>query len=544
MLATLVIGLREGLEAALIVGIIAAFLRRAGKPLRPMWIGVGIAVALSIAVGVTLELVSAELPQAQQEGMESVIGLVAVGVVTGMIGWMNTHARNMKAELEQHAAHALRDGTAWALVGMAFLAVLKEGFETSVFLLAAFQSSTSALAAGAGAVIGVAIAVAIGVGIFRGGVKLNLAKFFRITGIFLVFVAAGLVLSSLRTAHEAGWIVIGQQTTLNLSWLAPAGSVQAALLTGVLGIPADPRLIEVLGWFAYLIPTLAYLLWPVAKRPSATGLPRLRFGLAAAFAVAAVALAAGVVLPTTSPAAGAAQLTSSTGASLGHATLTSTGRSHTLRSSVGGAITTQKFTQSDTRATSHDGVAAREWQGRTSTPVTGKPSTISLDDLVALSGGRLPIGVNASANPGPFNASWETNSTTTAWLSSGSASTSSSLSTLLDATNQSATLLTLSGGGLPSSRVISLDAATPSWSVAQSYTDRVIANDATLVSTRSELLLWKLWLPLALALAALVLCCYGIRSLLKLNATRRQQQQQREQGRAEARAPQPASARA
>src|ERR1700710_2900333 len=148
MLATLVIGLREGLEASLIVGIIAAFLRRTGKPLRPMWIGVGIAVALSIAVGLILEVVSADLPQAQQEGMESIIGLIAVAVVTGMIGWMNTHARSMKADLEAHAASALRDGTAWALVAMAFLAVLKEGFETSVFLLAAFQSSTSALAAG------------------------------------------------------------------------------------------------------------------------------------------------------------------------------------------------------------------------------------------------------------------------------------------------------------------------------------------------------------------------------------------------------------
>ncbi|HEY4268170.1 MAG TPA: iron uptake transporter permease EfeU, partial [Galbitalea sp.] len=463
MLATLVIGLREGLEAALIVGIIAAFLRRAGKPLRPMWIGVGIAVALSIAVGVILELVSAELPQAQQEGMESIIGLVAVGVVTGMIGWMNTHARNMKAELEQHAAHALRDGTAWALVGMAFLAVLKEGFETSVFLLAAFQSSTSALAAGAGAVVGVAIAVAIGVGIFRGGVKINLAKFFRITGIFLVFVAAGLVLSSLRTAHEAGWIVIGQQGTVDLSWLAPAGSVQAALLTGVLGIPADPRLIEVLGWLAYLIPTLAYLLWPVAKRPAPAALPRLRFWLAAVFAVAAVALAAGVVLPTTATSAGAAKLTSSTGASIGHATLRATGSSYSLVTTIRGATTTREFVRSATHATSHDGVAAREWQGRSTAPVAGKPSTISLDDLLTIAGGRLPIGVNATANPGPFDAAWTTTSTTTTWLAARepAASELASLS-LLDASNQSATLLTLSGGGLPSPRVISVDSATPS----------------------------------------------------------------------------------
>ncbi|HEU0165023.1 MAG TPA: FTR1 family protein, partial [Thermomicrobiales bacterium] len=219
MIATLVIGLREGLEAALIVGIIAAFLRKNGKSLAPMWIGVTLAVILSIAVGITLRLVEQALPQSKQEAMESVIGAVAIVFVSGMIVWMNTHSRGMKRDLEEEAAEALSQGGAHSLAVMAFLAVLKEGFETSVFLLATFSAAQSAALAASGAVIGVLIAVVIGWGIYAGGVKLNLSRFFRGTGAFLILVAAGLVITSLRTAHEAGWINAGQQTTVSLSWL-------------------------------------------------------------------------------------------------------------------------------------------------------------------------------------------------------------------------------------------------------------------------------------------------------------------------------------
>src|SRR5215475_11169661 len=173
MLATFVIGLREGLEAALIVGIIAAFLRRNGKSLAAMWAGVVIAVALSIAVGVGLKLVEQSLPQAAQEGMEAVIGAVAVFFVTGMIVWMNTHARHLRRELEAGAAEALGRASTYALASMAFLAVLREGFETSVFLLATFSAAQSAAWAATGATIGLLLAVVIGWGIYIGGIKLN-----------------------------------------------------------------------------------------------------------------------------------------------------------------------------------------------------------------------------------------------------------------------------------------------------------------------------------------------------------------------------------
>ncbi len=194
MLATFIIGLREGLEAALIVGILAAFLRRNGMSLGPMWLGVTLAIVLSIAVGVGLALLEQTLPQAGQEALETVIGVVAVFFVTCMITWMSVHARTLKVELEAGAAAAMSRPGAYALTAMAFLAVLREGFETSVFLLATFSASQSAGLAAAGAIMGLLLSLVIGWGIYVGGVKINLSRFFRITSGFLILVAAGLVI--------------------------------------------------------------------------------------------------------------------------------------------------------------------------------------------------------------------------------------------------------------------------------------------------------------------------------------------------------------
>jgi high-affinity iron transporter len=264
VLATFVIGLREGLEASLIVGIIAGFLANQGRrdALRQVWVGVGIAVLICVAVGVALELVTADLPQAAQEGLETLIGLFAVAMVTYMILWMRRHARHMRAELESSTTAALARGSAGALVGMAFLAVLREGFETVVFLLAAFQASTSPLEAGGGALLGVIIAVVLGYGIYRGGVRLNMARFFRITGAVLVIVAAGLLMTAAHTAHEAGWINFGQQQAADLSWLVQPGTPISSLLTGVLGIQPFPTIVEGVIWLVYAVPMLVHVLWP------------------------------------------------------------------------------------------------------------------------------------------------------------------------------------------------------------------------------------------------------------------------------------------
>jgi high-affinity iron transporter len=200
MIPTFVITLREGVEAALIVGIIAAFLVKEGRrdALRQMWLGVVIAIALFLRVAVILEIVGQDLPQQQQEGLETIIGLIAVAAVTYMIVWMRRNARGIKATLEGEAASALAAGSTMALVGMAFLAVLREGLETSVFLLAAFQNSTDTTAAGSGAVLGLVAAVVIGIGLYRGGVRINLSRFFKVTGVVLVFVAAGLLATAAR----------------------------------------------------------------------------------------------------------------------------------------------------------------------------------------------------------------------------------------------------------------------------------------------------------------------------------------------------------
>jgi high-affinity iron transporter len=269
MIPTFVITLREGVEAALIVGIIAAFLVKEGRSdaIKQMWLGVGIAVVLCSAVAVLLRVVGQELPQKEQEGLETVIGLIAVSAVTYMIVWMRRNARGIKATLEGEAASALAAGSTMALVGMAFLAVLREGFETSVFLLAAFQDATDTTAAGAGAVLGLIAAIAIGLGLYRGGVRINLTRFFRVTGLVLVFVAAGLLATAAHTAHEAGWINGLQSQALDLSWLVQPGTVSGSLLTGMLGLQPAPTVIEVLAYGLYAVPMALYVVWPDRLRP-------------------------------------------------------------------------------------------------------------------------------------------------------------------------------------------------------------------------------------------------------------------------------------
>src|SRR3954451_18309739 len=268
MIPTFVITLREGVEASLIIGIIAAFLGKEGRrdAMRQMWGGIAIAVALCIGVAVLLEVVGQQLPQKEQEGLETIVGLIAVSAVSYMIVWMRRHARGIKAQLEGDAASALATGSTLALVAMAFLAVLREGFETSVFLLAAFQDASDTAAAGAGAILGLLTAIAIGLGLYRGGVRINLTRFFRFTGIVLVFVAAGLLASAAHTAHEAGWINSFQGQALDLSWLVQPGTISGSLLTGMLGLQPTPTVVEVVVYLGYAIPMAAYVLWPQGMR--------------------------------------------------------------------------------------------------------------------------------------------------------------------------------------------------------------------------------------------------------------------------------------
>ena len=294
MLPAFVIGLREGVEAALIVAIIATFLAREGRrdALRPMWGGVAAAVAICVAVGAALQVLDDELPQRQQEGLETVVGVAAIVIVTFMVVWMRRHGRGLSGALREQAGSALAAGSTGALVAMAFFAVIREGLETVVFLLAVFQNADDPLAAGAGALLGLGCAVVIGTLIYRGGVRVNLARFFRLTGVVLVIVAAGLVASTLHTAHEAGWVNGGQGQALDLTWLVVPGTWTSALLTGMLGWQPLPTHVEVVGYVAYLLPAAAYVLWPAGgwarRRPGVTRVA----GTTAVLALAALALAA------------------------------------------------------------------------------------------------------------------------------------------------------------------------------------------------------------------------------------------------------------
>jgi high-affinity iron transporter len=214
-----------------------------------------------------LEVIDENLPQRQQEAFEAIIGVIAVAVVTSMVFYMRRHARSMGGELRGQASSALARGSATALVAMAFFAVLREGLETAVFLLATFQSSLGVdpVAAGAAAVVGILIAAALGWGIYRGGVRIDLARFFRVTGVLLVVIAAGLLSSAVHHAGEAGWIQSSQLLDLSAVIEPASDSITSGLITGLLGIYPFPTTAEVVAWLAYAIPMLLVVLWPAGR---------------------------------------------------------------------------------------------------------------------------------------------------------------------------------------------------------------------------------------------------------------------------------------
>ena len=411
MLPTFVIGLREGLEASLIVGIIAAFLSRQGRRdlLRWVYLGVGTAVLLCIAVGVVLEAVSANLPQRQQEGLETVVGVLAVGMVTYMVVWMKRHSRELKKQLEGLAAEAMSDGgrrAGRAMVIMAFLAVLREGFETVVFLLAAFNEDNGGTAdAAGGAVAGIALAVLLGFGIYRGGVKLDLSKFFRGTGIVLVLVAAGLVVTALHTAHEAGWLNAGQGSTVDLTWLVRPGSVQSALLTGMLGVQEHPVVIEVVGWFAYLVPVGVFVAWPPNRPIARRTLVRLAsapagLGVVAAALLFALAPATPAADPATAAGAFSARLAAAPAATAVVRTVPQSpaaGTDTTTASATAATPATSSITVHRTGSAQHAGVATDVYTASLpGTSAASRPTRLTYEQVAALNGGRLPLGVHTT----------------------------------------------------------------------------------------------------------------------------------------------------
>ena len=264
MLVPFLIMLREGVEAALIVAIVASYLDRTGRgdAMGAVWIGVGIAVAVSIAVGVAIEATASELPQKVQELFEAAVGLFAVVVLTSMVFWMGRAARSIRATLHAGIDAAFAAGTQGrALAVLAFFAVAREGLESVLFLIAAYQQREDVgVEALGGAVLGLAVAVGLGVMVYRGGRRLDLGRFFRWTGVFILFVAAGLLAGSLKSLHEAGVWNHLQTIAFDASAILPVDGPVGTLLSGILGWRDAPTVGEVLIYLAFLIPALAAFL--------------------------------------------------------------------------------------------------------------------------------------------------------------------------------------------------------------------------------------------------------------------------------------------
>ncbi len=270
MLIAFLIMLREGIEAALIVGIVAGFLKQSGhsRLMPKVWLGVALAALMCLGIGYGIHSATGEIPQKEQEFVVGVIGLVAVAMLTYMILWMKKAARSMKRQLQDSVQTALNrgNGQGWALVGMAFLAVAREGLESVFFLLAVFQQSPT-WSMPVGAVLGLLAAVVIGALIYQGGMRLNLAKFFRWTGAFLIVVAAGLVAGSLRALHEAGVWNHLQEVVFDSSKYLHEDSPLGVLLGGFFGYTDHPTQGEVLAWLLYLVPVMIWFLH--GSRPAA-----------------------------------------------------------------------------------------------------------------------------------------------------------------------------------------------------------------------------------------------------------------------------------
>jgi len=268
MLASFLIMLREGIEAALITGIVASYLKQSGRGewLPAVWVGVFLALAVSLFAGAGLIFIGSELPQKAQELFEAAVGLIAVFVLVSMVFWMRRAARTFKHDMQRSidGAMASSNGVGWALTGMVFFAVAREGLESIFFLLAIFQQSTGP-AAPLGALAGVLVAAAIGFAIFYGGIRLHLRRFFRWTGIFILFVAAGLLASVLRNLHEAGvWNGL-QHRAFDLSGVLPESSVAGATLSGLLNYREAPTMGEVIVYAVFLAVTLFLFLRPSAS---------------------------------------------------------------------------------------------------------------------------------------------------------------------------------------------------------------------------------------------------------------------------------------
>nr|WP_318382090.1 iron uptake transporter permease EfeU [uncultured Enterobacter sp.] len=265
MFVPFLIMLREGLEAALIVSLIASYLKRTqrGRWIGVMWIGVFLAAALCLALGIAINETTGEFPQKEQELFEGIVAVIAVFVLTWMVFWMRKVSRNVKVQLEQAVDTALQKGNnhGWALIMMVFFAVAREGLESVFFLLAAFQQDVG-IWPPIGAMAGLATAVVLGFLLYWGGIRLNMAAFFKWTSLFILLVAAGLAAGAIRAFHEAGLWNHFQDVAFDLSNTLSTHTLFGTLLEGIFGYQEAPSVSEVVVWAVYLVPALILYVMP------------------------------------------------------------------------------------------------------------------------------------------------------------------------------------------------------------------------------------------------------------------------------------------
>lgn len=254
MLANYLIGLREGLEAALVVGILVAYVVKVGRPdvLPRLWLGVAAAVVLSLGIGALLTFGAYGLTFQAQELIGGGLSIVAVGFVTWMVFWMARTARSLKGELESGLDRALAGG-AWAIVALGFLSVGREGIETALFVWATVQSTGGGATPMIGALLGILSAVVIGVAIHRGVMAIDLRRFFTVTGYFLVVVAAGVLAYGVGDLQEAGVLPGRTSLAFDVSAAIPPTSPVGTLLQGLVGFTPAPSWLQLIAWLGYLI---------------------------------------------------------------------------------------------------------------------------------------------------------------------------------------------------------------------------------------------------------------------------------------------------
>ncbi|MBK7165104.1 MAG: FTR1 family protein [Candidatus Microthrix sp.] len=272
VLQTFLTGLREGLEAALVVSILLTFLVRAERRDRiaALWGGVGMAILLSFGFGAVLHFTSASMSFEAQEAFGGILSIVAVGFVTWMVFWMKRASRTIKGDLHGKMEAALKLGAAGVFLA-ALLAVGREGLETALFLYPTFQAQGAGAAPAIGAVLGIGTAVVAGVFIYRGTVRMNLAAFFKFTGAALIVIAAGVLAYGVHDLQEAG-IVPGLNT---LAWDLQGYDVTSwygAVVKGIFNLGPQMTVLEVITYVGYLVPTMFLFLRSPQPQPS-TGEP-------------------------------------------------------------------------------------------------------------------------------------------------------------------------------------------------------------------------------------------------------------------------------